>query len=51
MVKNYAEFIIRHKGLSVLLSIVAIMVMGFGAQFLTFTNADLSTIMATPSVG
>ena len=38
MTKNYAEFIIRHKGLSVLLSIVAIMVMGFGAQFLTFTN-------------
>ncbi|MFA9419983.1 MAG: RND family transporter [Gammaproteobacteria bacterium] len=38
MAKNYAEFIIRHKGLSVLLSIVAIMVMGFGAQFLTFTN-------------
>jgi len=38
MAKNYAEFIIRHKGLTVLLSIVAIMAMGFGAQFLTFTN-------------
>ena len=38
MAKNYAEFIIRHKWLTVLLSIVAIMSMGYGAQFLTFTN-------------
>ena len=38
MAKGYAEFIIRHKGLTVLLSIVAIAAMGFGAQFLTFTN-------------
>jgi predicted RND superfamily exporter protein len=38
MAKNYAEFIIRHKGLTVLLAIVAIVAMGFGAQFLTFTN-------------
>ncbi len=38
MAKNYAEFIIRHKGLTVLLAIVAIGAMGFGAQFLTFTN-------------
>jgi len=38
MAKNYTEFIIRHKGLTVLLSIVAIMSMGYGAQFLTFTN-------------
>jgi predicted RND superfamily exporter protein len=38
MARNYAEFIIRHKGISVFLSIVAIFAMGFGAQFLTFTN-------------
>jgi hypothetical protein len=38
MAKSYAEFIIRYKGLTVLLSIVAIAAMGYGAQFLTFTN-------------
>jgi len=38
MAKSYAEFIIRHKGLTVLLNIVAIAAMGYGAQFLTFTN-------------
>jgi hypothetical protein len=38
MARNYAEFIIRYKGISVFLSIVAIFAMGFGAQFLTFTN-------------
>jgi predicted RND superfamily exporter protein len=38
MAKNYAEFIIRYKGITVFLSIVAIFAMGFGAQFLTFTN-------------
>jgi predicted RND superfamily exporter protein len=38
MAKNYAEFIIRYKGITVFLSIVAILGMGFGAQFLTFTN-------------
>ena len=38
MAKNYAEFITRHKVITVLLSIVAIMSMGYGAQFLTFTN-------------
>ncbi len=38
MAKNYAEFIIRHKVLTVILSILVVMSMGFGAQFLTFTN-------------
>jgi len=38
MAKNYAEFIIRHKVLTVILSILMVMAMGFGAQFLTFTN-------------
>ena len=38
MAKNYAEFIIRHKVLTVILSILMVMSMGFGAQFLTFTN-------------
>lgn len=38
MVKKYAEFIIRHKIITVILSILMVMAMGFGAQFLTFTN-------------
>ena len=38
MVKNYAEYIIRHKIITVILSVVMVMAMGFGAQFLTFTN-------------
>ena len=38
MAKNYAEFIIRHKVLTVILSILMVMSMGLGAQFLTFTN-------------
>jgi len=38
MVINYAKFIIRHKVITVILSIMMIMAMGFGAQFLTFTN-------------
>ena len=38
MVKQYAEFIIRFKWLTVLLSIVWVMLMGAGAQYLTFTN-------------
>jgi predicted RND superfamily exporter protein len=38
MAKNYAEFVIRHKYLSVLLSIMMIGSMGYGVQFLTFTN-------------
>ncbi|MCH6564283.1 MAG: MMPL family transporter [Proteobacteria bacterium] len=38
MEKNYAEFIIRHKVLTIILSILMVMSMGFGAQFLTFTN-------------
>ncbi len=38
MTKNYAEFIIRHKIITVILSVMMVMAMGFGAQFLTFTN-------------
>ena len=38
MVINYAEFIIRHKITTVILSVLMIMAMGFGAQYLTFTN-------------
>ena len=38
MEKNYAEFIIQHKVLTIILSILMVMSMGFGAQFLTFTN-------------
>ncbi|MCP4187332.1 MAG: MMPL family transporter [Gammaproteobacteria bacterium] len=38
MVRQYAEFIIRHKWLSVLFSIIWVMLMGAGAQYLTFTN-------------
>ena len=38
MAKNYAEFIIRHKIITVILSVMMVMAMGFGAQFLTFTN-------------
>ena len=38
MVIKYAEYIIRHKVLAAFLSVLMIMVMGFGAQYLTFTN-------------
>ena len=38
MVKKYAEFIIRFKWLTVLLSVGWILSMGYGAQYLTFTN-------------
>ncbi len=38
MVKQYAEFIIRFKWLTVLFSIIWVMLMGAGAQYLTFTN-------------
>ena len=38
MVKQYAEFIIRFKWLSVLFSIAWVALMGAGAQHLTFTN-------------
>jgi len=38
MVRQYAENIIRYKWLTILLSIVWIMLMGAGAQHLTFTN-------------
>ena len=38
MVKNYAEWVIRYKIFIVILSIVVVMMMGFGAQYLTFTN-------------
>lgn len=38
MVKQYAEFIIRYRWLAVLLTILWVMAMGAGAQYLTFTN-------------
>ncbi len=38
MVKKYAEWVIRYKIFIVILSIVVVMMMGFGAQYLTFTN-------------
>jgi predicted RND superfamily exporter protein len=38
MAKGYAEFIIRHKILAVILSLIMVGVMGAGAQHLTFTN-------------
>lgn len=36
--KKYAEGIIRFKWLVILISIVAVLAMGYGAQFLSFTN-------------
>ena len=38
MVKKYAEFILRHRWITVILAVLWIMVMGAGAQHLTFTN-------------
>ncbi|MFT5659167.1 MAG: putative RND superfamily exporter protein, partial [Gammaproteobacteria bacterium] len=38
MARRYAEFIIRHKALAVLFSLIMIAVMGAGARHLTFTN-------------
>ena len=38
MAKQYAEFILRHKWKTVILSVLWILVMGAGAQHLTFTN-------------
>ncbi|MCP3689653.1 MAG: MMPL family transporter [Gammaproteobacteria bacterium] len=38
MVRQYAEFIIRYKWLSILCSILWILLMGAGTQYLTFTN-------------
>ncbi|MCH8106355.1 MAG: MMPL family transporter [Proteobacteria bacterium] len=38
MAKKYAEWVIRYKIFIVILSIVVVMMMGFGAQYLTFTN-------------
>jgi predicted RND superfamily exporter protein len=38
MTKKYAEFILGHKWMTVILSVLWIMAMGFGAQNLTFTN-------------
>ena len=38
MVKGYSEWIIRFKWLVILLSLVGVLAMGYGAQFLTFTN-------------
>lgn len=38
MTKQYAEGIIRFKWVVILLSIMAVLAMGYGAQYLTFTN-------------
>ena len=38
MTKRHGEFVIRYKLVVVLLSILAVMAMGFGARYLTFTN-------------
>ena len=38
MARQYAEFILRHKWKTVFLSVLWIMLMGAGAQHLTFTN-------------
>ena len=38
MAKNYAEFIIRHKVITVILSVMMVVAMGAGARNLTFTN-------------
>jgi predicted RND superfamily exporter protein len=38
MVKNYAEGIIRFRWLVVLLSILVVMALGYGVQYLSFTN-------------
>ena len=38
MAKQYAEFILQHKWKTVMLSVLWIMLMGAGAQHLTFTN-------------
>ncbi len=38
MPKQYVQFILRHKGITVILAVLWIMVMGAGAQHLTFTN-------------
>jgi len=38
MAKKYGEFILSHKWATVILAVIWIMAMGFGAQYLTFTN-------------
>ncbi|MDH3535339.1 MAG: MMPL family transporter, partial [Gammaproteobacteria bacterium] len=38
MTKKYAEFILRHKGITIILAALWIAGMGFGARYLTFTN-------------
>lgn len=38
MVKNYAQWVIRYRVITVILSIIAVMAMGAGARNLTFTN-------------
>jgi len=38
MTTNYAEGVIRYKWLVILLSVLLVMAMGYGTQFLTFTN-------------
>ncbi len=38
MAKGYSEMVIRFKWLAVMLSVLAVLTMSYGAQFLTFTN-------------
>ena len=38
MAKQFAEFILRYKWMAVIVSLLWVMVMGAGAQYLTFTN-------------
>lgn len=38
MIKGYSSLIIRYKWLVVLLAVVAVLAMGYGARYLTFTN-------------
>ncbi|MFT5218027.1 MAG: putative RND superfamily exporter protein [Planctomycetota bacterium] len=38
MAKQFAEFILRYKWMAIIVSLLWVMVMGAGAQYLTFTN-------------
>ncbi len=38
MAKRYAEYILRHKWLTVLVSLLSILIVGSGARYLTFTS-------------
>ncbi|MDH3449506.1 MAG: MMPL family transporter [Gammaproteobacteria bacterium] len=38
MIKKYAEFILQHRGITIILAVLWVAGMGFGARYLTFTN-------------